>query len=945
MKKFQLIALVIIASFFLSEIAISQKAAIKNEAMSIHRLNEMGLPNPNSWDNVSTGLNTVGLGSMVWMTGWDTSGATIFKPALTYLWELTSIPNGSLTVLESTTNQLTNFRPDIAGNYTVQLTITTALGTHSTTLTVSAATYTGTNWKDVAGAAFNCASCHVTATPTIYNNWKSSGHATMFENGMNGKLGSYWGESCFKCHTTGYNKNATAVNGGFDDVATTVGFNPDDWKPWRINLFDSLLTTDKKMLSLVGGITCESCHGPKDPTHFGLGTQPKTMSAGVCAQCHDEPWRHNRYAQWENSGHSNPVWSSTFRTTGTTPVGTNYNLNACVRCHDGQAFVNFTKGKAFDNRSSVGYGQIAQTKITCQTCHEPHSTGLRTGPTGSDTLGTGYNYSSFNFGSGKTCVNCHKYRRGEQRYITQTAMSSTWGPHYAGTTDIFLGQNGHTFGATLPSSIAHQNVENSCVGCHMSATPDTGTVARDKIGQHSWAMSYTDPNTLIKYDNVTSCVSCHSGITKFDQIKASYDYDKNGTIEAFMTEVSGLKKKLGKLLPPVGLDSVNRDMVKLSPDSTLYKKAFWNYLYVKYDGSYGAHNPKYVVALLQNTIDNIQYSLLPGQIGAIKDVPNDQGKQVQVIWYKFSGEADTVKPVRLYSIWRMDDSPIGKFVSLNSFDEINTYTKDLVIGTQFSIKGEVWTLAGQSPISGNDLYSLNVPTIFDSTISKGMFWTKFKITGHASDNAILFTSRVDSGYSLDNLVPKAPGSLIVKMADAAVQLDWQIAVDPDVNYYAVYRGTIEGFDFENTPPIGTTTNNKYVDATVEQTVKYYYVVRAFDFSGNKGNTSSISITALNNNENGGLPSEFALGQNYPNPFNPNTSIKYQVPNASNVSIIIYNAIGQEVVRLLNKHHEAGYYSIAWDGKDSFGKSVHSGIYLYKMTAGNYSSVKKMLVIK
>ncbi|MDP2208740.1 MAG: hypothetical protein Q8K98_08190, partial [Bacteroidota bacterium] len=127
--------------------------------MSIHRLNEMGLPNPNSWDNVSTGLNTIGVGTMAWLSGWDTSGATIYNPALTYIWELTSKPVGSLTDLGTTTNQLTNFQPDTVGDYTVQVTITTAAGTHFTTQVISAASYVGTNWKNVAGAAFNCASC------------------------------------------------------------------------------------------------------------------------------------------------------------------------------------------------------------------------------------------------------------------------------------------------------------------------------------------------------------------------------------------------------------------------------------------------------------------------------------------------------------------------------------------------------------------------------------------------------------------------------------------------------------------------------------------------------------------------------------------------------------------------------------------------------------------
>lgn len=939
MKNFNII-LVLLVFLICFNTSFSQKAAIKIEAMSIHKLQEKGLPNPNNWDYVSSGLSTVGIGNMVWMTGWDTSGNIAFKPANTYLWEFDSKPTGSLADFTSNNTQLTSFQPDIAGDYIVRLTISTDLGIHSTTQKITAASYTGTNWKSVSGAGFNCASCHVSATPTVYSTWKSSDHATIFERGMNGQIAPYWGESCFKCHTTGYNLNPLAVNGGFDDVAQNLGFFWNDWKPGRAGLFDSLLTTDKKLLSLVAGITCENCHGPKNPIHFSAGTQPKTMDAGVCAQCHDEPWRHNRVVQWENSGHSTAIWSTSFRTTGT-PVGTNYNLNACVRCHDGQAFVNFTKGKPFNNSVAAGYGPLTHTKITCQTCHDSHSMDLRSAPTSSDTLGNGYNYSSFDFGKGKICVNCHKYRRNNETYIF-TAMSTTWGPHYRGSADVFLGKNGYTFGATLPSSIAHQQVENTCVGCHMSATPDTGTPARDKIGMHTWNMRYVS-DTQGEFHNVTGCVSCHSGITKFEDILASYDYDKDGTVEPFINEVNGLVKKVAKMLPPFGVETIDRNLIRTSPDSLLFKKAFWNYLFVNYDASNGIHNPKYVVSLLQNTIDNLYYAVFAGQIGSIKDVPNDQGKQVQIVWYKFPGEADTVKPIKLYGIWRMDDSPIGKAIEVESLENVDY--KLLTTGQQYSISGVVWTFVGWTPVAGMDLYSFIAPTLFDSTVVKGMYWTKFRISGHASDYTPLTWSKIDSGYSVDNLVPNPPLGLTAKLVVDAVKLEWQETTDPDINYYAIYRGLTPDFDYENTPPVGTTTQTNFLDTQVEQGIKYYYVVRGVDFSGNKGKVSSVSIMVLNAENNIELPSSFALGQNYPNPFNPSTSIKYQLPASANVKITIYNAIGQEIITLVNRHHEAGYYNITWNGKDKSGNLVHSGIYIYKMEAGEFSSVKKMLFLK
>jgi hypothetical protein len=145
-------------------------------------------------------------------------------------------------------------------------------------------------------------------------------------------------------------------------------------------------------------------------------------------------------------------------------------------------------------------------------------------------------------------------------------------------------------------------VAGSCVGCHMSATPDTGTIARDKIGGHSWNMEYNDGTNVV--DNVTGCVTCHTGITSFDEIVASFDYDADGTNEPFQAEVQGLLDMIDDILPPAG-PGFDRTLIATDPDSVNLKKVFFNYLYVTNDGSRGAHNPKYVIALLQKSIEQI----------------------------------------------------------------------------------------------------------------------------------------------------------------------------------------------------------------------------------------------------------------------------------------------------------------------------------------------------
>lgn len=96
---------------------------------------------------------------------------------------------------------------------------------------------------------------------------------------------------------------------------------------------------------------------------------------------------------------------------------------------------------------------------------------------------------------------------------------------------------------------------------------------------------------------------------------------------------------------------------------------------------------------------------------------------------------------------------------------------------------------------------------------------------------------------------------------------------------------------------------------------------------------------------GGLPSEFALHNNYPNPFNPITLIRYDVPDNSHASLIIYDILGREVVELVNRTVPAGYYSILWNGRNSIGDPVSAGIYFYRLTTNNFIQTKKMILLK
>ncbi len=95
----------------------------------------------------------------------------------------------------------------------------------------------------------------------------------------------------------------------------------------------------------------------------------------------------------------------------------------------------------------------------------------------------------------------------------------------------------------------------------------------------------------------------------------------------------------------------------------------------------------------------------------------------------------------------------------------------------------------------------------------------------------------------------------------------------------------------------------------------------------------------------GFPEEYFLKQNYPNPFNPRTQISFEIPIGSHATITVYNILGQKVTTLVDKEMSAGRYVVGWDGVSNSGTQVASGVYFYKLEAGDFTQTKKMLLLK
>ena len=303
----------------------------------------------------------------------------------------------------------------------------------------------------------------------------------------------------------------------------------------------------------------------------------------------------------------------------------------------------------------------------------------------------------------------------------------------------------------------------------------------------------------------------------------------------------------------------------------------------------------------------------------IKDVPNDNGKQVLISW-KVPRPA-AFNGISHFSIRYWDK---GNLVWVSEPGDIDAYP--------------------------DTIHSAVAATMYDSTKTKGIYYSVFQVAAHGMTPDQITISPSDSGYSVDNVSPLAPTSPSRRPGQGnSWIISWKAPKDQvaDFKEYVVYRSAVPSFLPDASLRLGEVEDTVFIDNTVPIGTTFYYGITSIDSSGNESRCVAATTTGINGiHQLDGVPADFDLASNFPNPFNPSTTIRFGVPVSSRVKIEIFNILGQRITEIVNEDFSPGYYEREWYA------GFASGLYLCRIDAVSLSdpgkrfvATRKMLMVK
>ncbi|MDP8200852.1 MAG: T9SS type A sorting domain-containing protein [Candidatus Tenebribacter burtonii] len=224
----------------------------------------------------------------------------------------------------------------------------------------------------------------------------------------------------------------------------------------------------------------------------------------------------------------------------------------------------------------------------------------------------------------------------------------------------------------------------------------------------------------------------------------------------------------------------------------------------------------------------------------------------------------------------------------------------------------------------------------------------------SSDEDVKVTGMQMKKY--DEPLPVNLSSFYALYLDSTPTIYWTTQTEINNAYWNVYRGLSNSFETAillnvDNPVLGNGATNypsDYVyvdDVPVTQNQTYWYWIEDVSLNGSTEVHDPITLT-IPLTDNPTIPDMYGLYQNYPNPFNPHTSISFKLEEENDVEVVIYNIKGEKIKTIFKDHVYADHNIITvWDGNDTSGKQVSSGIYFYKLKTENHEKTKRMILLK
>jgi hypothetical protein len=359
-------------------------------------------------------------------------------------------------------------------------------------------------------------------------------------------------------------------------------------------------------------------------------------------------------------------------------------------------------------------------------------------------------------------------------------------------------------------------------------------------------------------------------------------------------------------------------------------------------------------------IDALGYIASPEPvISTVEDIPMDQGGKVEVAWDASYLDLWPYQEISQYSVWKslspasammLEESGIGytelQDIGLDGESEPGMPCGIIIRRETVGAATYYWELIATQAAQYYEGYSKVVDTDFTS-FPTSWTWSYYQVAAHAADPLMVWTSQPDSGYSLDNLAPTAPAGLAGEQeySPEGMDLVWNSNTEPDLSHYVIYRGAYPTFVPSGANILASAYDTTYFDGGWTWEPGYVYKVSAVDIHHNESGYALLLPGQVTGDDPPTPQYSDYLAQNFPNPFNPSTTIQFGIKRTSRVRLSVYDTSGRLVRELINGTLPAGDYSEIWNGTNSSGQHVSSGLYFYRLDAGEFSARKKMILLR